>query len=213
MQYNGTPPPHIVDLFPPDARALVSEIHKLHVDRENIAPLRQEVGLTGHGGHDGVLEAAQRRDAELLAEAARAGRDLTKVGTPNVDELNGKVARIRQFEQGYEMALTAASAELQAAIKSDAGEIRQRLGDELERAATDYERALDVMLDARRRMAELAGAFDFVDITLRTRGDRGITFVSRLDGDLDHGGAERVVFSQAISGLRNEVARARERAA
>lgn len=210
VQYNAAPPEDLVELFPDEARTLIAELHRLHAKNADLADLRRQIGRGARGGFDGLMEQARSKDAELFARAARSGEDLSKVGTPNVAQLMALDAQLKQQETAFDAALSSASADLQRVIKSTADEIRANLGAALVESVDRYEDAVAQLEHERRRMAQIRAAFDFVDTSIRVRGDRGITYVADAGEDLDGGGSWRISFGEAVRGMRNEAAQARD---
>lgn len=96
---------------------------------------------------------AQLDDANALAQAARSGQDVSKVGTPATTKLHQDIEVQQIVVRGFEQAVAASEAEVKAAIKRTSPECIAMAIAEAQRLATPY-------LEAISQVQAAAQAYD-----------------------------------------------------
>lgn len=96
----------------------------------------------------GSTESARLADAQALADAARAGRDVSKVGTPAQDKLAGRIRQQETIVAGLSQAQEQIQAEVQDAMHRHAAAGIDMATAEAERLRGPYLAAIDAVTKA-----------------------------------------------------------------
>lgn len=157
--YQSLPP---LDTLPEPVVKVAQELLDLRVRKADLS--REEAELTRQDGRpDAPRRASERADAELLASAARAGKDLSKVGTPNADKLEAAIKQNATAQRAVKTALDQVSNELHATLMEHFDAASADAGERLSSAGEVYVQAIDAMTEARRQYLQVEAITRFLD--------------------------------------------------
>lgn len=204
MEFNQTPDPRN---FPKPVADLIAEIRALHERRAGIGDRRRELGVSAYtAGSDQLMIEAQRRDSELLGQAARDGGSLATVGTPTADDLAARRADLEREDSALELALTATSEQLRAAVADNQDKIADGLNTPISSTRAAYRAALDSLEEARLDYLTATALGEWAERVAGTRpgSQATINFTAPTDRSLPGDGWQPLRFHEVIAAMRAE---------
>jgi hypothetical protein len=132
-------PPYMIGGLPAPDMMPVAEVAEAITELQRLqAAWREEQAkyasiLGGRAEQD-----ARQRDAALLADAARAGKDVAKVGSPNVDKLQADRKAYEDVKRGYDSAIDAQARKVADLIVEHGEKLAEGVEERAEKAAAKY---------------------------------------------------------------------------
>lgn len=196
--YTALPP---LDALPAAVTKVAQELGELRVRKADLS--REEGELTRTDGRaDAPMKQAQKADAELLAVAARDGKDLAKVGTPNADKLEAAIQANTTAQIAVKTALEQVGQELHETLIEHIGEAEAETNRRLSEAGADYLAAIDTLAQARRQFLNVRAIERFL-AKAQSERHRGQINYHPADEELTINRRE-VSADSVLGALRNE---------
>lgn len=141
-----------MNLSVPRAEQLPDKLGKLVAEYRDIAG-RLQTAQNNLATLRYSAEQARLADAQLVADAARANRDVTKVGTPNADRLNAEIRQAATVADGLLQAYEQVQTEVMHAMRAGSAE-------SIALAKAEAQRLLGPYLDAIGKVEQAARDYD-----------------------------------------------------